>query len=168
MAEEAVASELDRLAAEFDPRSHAFARLGALIATDAAPPSYMSAVEGAERAGISRAEIVGTLIAVLPVVGEARIVSAAPNLGLALGYDVAEALEAVDKPLAPRLVDSSDGAPQSPRVDSDVGTVGRWLPASPLPCLREECCPRVCPPVQAKKEAPGRAGVSQPTPALAG
>jgi hypothetical protein len=29
-------------------------------------------------------------------VGAARIVSAAPNLGLALGYDVAEALEAVE------------------------------------------------------------------------
>jgi 4-carboxymuconolactone decarboxylase len=81
---------------ELDPRSHAFARLGALIAVDAAPPSYMSAVEGAERVGISRDEIVGTLIAVLPVVGAARIVSAAPNLGLALGYDVAEAFEAVE------------------------------------------------------------------------
>ena len=63
---------------------------------DAAPPSYMSAVESAEGAGISRDEIVGTLIAVLPVVGAARIVSAAPNLGLALGYDVADALEAVE------------------------------------------------------------------------
>jgi hypothetical protein len=28
-------------------------------------------------------------------VGIARVVSAAPNLGLALGYDVSEALEAV-------------------------------------------------------------------------
>ena len=81
---------------ELDPRSQAFARLGALVAVDAAPPSYMSAVEGAELAGVTREEIVGTLIAVLPVVGAARIVSAAPNLGLALGYDVAEALEAVE------------------------------------------------------------------------
>ena len=79
---------------ELEPRSHAFARLGALIAVDAAPPSYMSAVERAERAGISRDEIVGTLIALRPVIGPARIVSAAPKLGLALGYDVAEALEA--------------------------------------------------------------------------
>ena len=38
-------------------------------------------------------EIVGTLIALLPIVGVPRVVSAAPNLGLALGYDVAEALE---------------------------------------------------------------------------
>jgi hypothetical protein len=36
---------------------------------------------------------VGALIAVMPVVGVARVVSAAPNLGLALGYDVGAALE---------------------------------------------------------------------------
>jgi hypothetical protein len=31
----------------------------------------------------------------MPVVGVPRVVSAAPNLGLALGYDVGEALETV-------------------------------------------------------------------------
>jgi 4-carboxymuconolactone decarboxylase len=82
--------------AQIDPRSHALARIAALIAVDAAPPSYMSAVQAGVRAGASREEIVGTLIAVLPIVGVARVVSAAPNLGLALGYDVAAALEAVD------------------------------------------------------------------------
>ena len=46
--------------------------------------------------GASEDEIVGTLIAVLPIVGVARVVAAAPNLALALGYDVSEALEAVD------------------------------------------------------------------------
>jgi 4-carboxymuconolactone decarboxylase len=47
-------------------------------------------------AGASYDEIVGTLIAVMPIVGVARVVSAAPNLGLALGYDVSAALELVD------------------------------------------------------------------------
>jgi 4-carboxymuconolactone decarboxylase len=79
-----------------DPRSHALLRIAALIALDAAPPSYMSAVEAGLKAGASREEIVGTLIAVMPIVGVARVVSAAPNLGLALGYDVAAALELVD------------------------------------------------------------------------
>ena len=78
-----------------DARSHALVRLGALIAMNAAPPSYMSAVEAAEMAGATREEIVGTLIALLPVVGVARVVSAAPNLGLAIGYDVGAALEAL-------------------------------------------------------------------------
>jgi 4-carboxymuconolactone decarboxylase len=80
-----------------EPRSHALVRVGALIAMDAAPPSYMSAVEAAGEAGVTHEEIVGALIAVLPVVGVARVVSAAPNLGLAIGYDVGEALETLDR-----------------------------------------------------------------------
>ena len=69
---------------------------------DAAPPSYMSAVEAAGHAGVTHEEIVGALIAVLPVVGVARVVSAAPNLGLAIGYDVGDALERLepDRPRA--------------------------------------------------------------------
>jgi 4-carboxymuconolactone decarboxylase len=84
---------------ELDPRGHALVRIGALIAADAAPPSYMSAVEDALEAGSTYDEIVGALIAVLPVVGVTRVVSAAPNLGLALGYDVGAALEAVENDL---------------------------------------------------------------------
>jgi 4-carboxymuconolactone decarboxylase len=79
--------------AGIDARSHALARVAALIAMDAAPPSFMSAVNAGLDAGASRDEIVGTLIAVMPIVGVARVVAAAPNLALALGYDVAEALE---------------------------------------------------------------------------
>jgi 4-carboxymuconolactone decarboxylase len=82
--------------AGIDPQAHALLRIAALIAMDAAPPSYMSAVEAGLQAGASRDEMVGTLIAVIPIVGVARVVSAAPNLALALGYDVSEALEAVD------------------------------------------------------------------------
>ena len=79
--------------AGMDPRSHALARVAALIAMDAAPPSYMNAVEAGLDAGASPEEIVGTLIAVLPIVGVARVVAAAPNLALAFGYDVGQALE---------------------------------------------------------------------------
>jgi alkylhydroperoxidase/carboxymuconolactone decarboxylase family protein YurZ len=79
-----------------DLKSRALVTLGALIAIDAAPPSYMSAVGSALAAGATVDEIVGTLIAVLPVVGVARVVSAAPNLGLALGYDVDAALESFE------------------------------------------------------------------------
>jgi 4-carboxymuconolactone decarboxylase len=79
--------------AGIEDRAHALIRIGALIALNAAPPAYMDSVNAAVRAGASEDEIVGTLIAVLPTVGVARVVTAAPNLGLALGYDVAEALE---------------------------------------------------------------------------
>ncbi len=76
-----------------DLRTHSLARLGALIALDAAPPSYMEAIESATAAGASPSEVVGVLVAVVPVVGVARAVSAAPNLALGLGFDIDEALE---------------------------------------------------------------------------
>jgi 4-carboxymuconolactone decarboxylase len=76
-----------------DARAHAIAQIAAMIALDAAPPSYMSAAAAGIDAGLSFEEIVGTMVAVTPIIGVARAVSAAPNLALALGYDVAEALE---------------------------------------------------------------------------
>jgi 4-carboxymuconolactone decarboxylase len=76
-----------------DPRAHALVRIASLIAIDAAPPSYMSAVTEGLDAGLTVDEVVGTLIALIPTVGVPRVVSAAPNLALALGYDVGEALE---------------------------------------------------------------------------
>jgi 4-carboxymuconolactone decarboxylase len=81
--------------AGLDDRSHALVRIGVLVTLNAAPAAYMNSVEAALRSGASYEEMVGVLIAVLPVVGVARVVSAAPNLGLALGYDVSEALEVV-------------------------------------------------------------------------
>ena len=88
-----------------DPRTRALVQLGALVAVDAAPPSYMSVAEEALEAGATYADLVGSLIVVMPVVGVPRVVSAAPNLGLAIGYDVGEALEAVDP-------GHDDGAPR--------------------------------------------------------
>jgi 4-carboxymuconolactone decarboxylase len=76
-----------------DQKTHALVRIAGLIAIDAAPPSYMWTVESALRHGATNEEIVGTLVAVMPAVGSGRIVSAAPKLSLALGYDVAEGLE---------------------------------------------------------------------------
>jgi len=76
-----------------DSKSHALVRLGALIAVDAASPSYLDALESARAGGASDDELVGCLIAVLPELGAARVISAAPKLGLAIGYDVAAALE---------------------------------------------------------------------------
>jgi alkylhydroperoxidase/carboxymuconolactone decarboxylase family protein YurZ len=79
-----------------DPRTRALVQLGALVAVDAGPPSYMDVAEDALDAGATYEDLVGALIVVLPVVGIPRIVSAAPNLGLAIGYDVGDALEAHD------------------------------------------------------------------------
>jgi 4-carboxymuconolactone decarboxylase len=78
---------------QLDPKTHALVRIGALIALDAAPQSYASCAQAARYAGATDEEIVGALVATLAVVGAPRVVSAAPKLGLALGYDVDEALE---------------------------------------------------------------------------
>jgi 4-carboxymuconolactone decarboxylase len=78
---------------DLDEKTHALVRLAGLIAIDAAPPSYMWSVESALSCGATSEEIVGTLIAVMPAIGSGRVVSAAPKLSLALGYDVADGLE---------------------------------------------------------------------------
>lgn len=77
-----------------DQKTHALIRLAASLAVDARPSSYKSNIEVALAAGAQVDEIVGTLIAVAPVIGLARVVSDAPELALALGYDVEAALEA--------------------------------------------------------------------------
>jgi alkylhydroperoxidase/carboxymuconolactone decarboxylase family protein YurZ len=78
---------------QLDAKTHALVRVGALIAIGATPPGYMWSVESARRHGATDDEIVGCLIAALPAVGIADVVSAAPRLALALGYDVSAALE---------------------------------------------------------------------------
>lgn len=80
-------------ASELDAKTHALVRLGAFLALGATPPSLQSDVEAALAAGASEDEVVGTLIAVAPEIGSARAVSGAPELALALGYDVDAALQ---------------------------------------------------------------------------
>lgn len=79
-------------------KTHALVQLAALESVDAATPSYLAAIDAARRSGATDDEIVGTLVAVMPVAGVARVVSAAPQLALALGYDVSHALEALEAP----------------------------------------------------------------------
>jgi alkylhydroperoxidase/carboxymuconolactone decarboxylase family protein YurZ len=91
---ETVLTESSNVAeSHLDPKTHALVRLGALVAIDSASPGYMSTLETARRRGATDDEIVGCLIAVLPAIGVARVVSAAPKLALALGFDVTAALE---------------------------------------------------------------------------
>ena len=84
----------NEVASHLDGKTHALVRVAALAAVDAAPASYMEAIKAAGVCGASSDEIVGCLISILPAVGVARVVSAAPKVGLALGYDLDAALEA--------------------------------------------------------------------------
>ena len=79
-----------------DQKTKALVRLGAALALGATVSSYHSNVGMAFAAGADIDEIVGTLIAVAPTVGLVRTVSAAPELALALGYDIDAALETTD------------------------------------------------------------------------
>jgi len=70
------------------PKVDLLVRLGALLALGAATASLRATVERAKQAGATEAELVGVLIAVAPAVGLARVVSTAPRLAVAIGYDL--------------------------------------------------------------------------------
>lgn len=75
-------------ASGLDPKTYALVNIGALIAADAAPASYVFQVAMALDAGVSPEEILGLLVALNPTVGNVRIVSAAAELAFALGIDL--------------------------------------------------------------------------------
>jgi len=70
------------------PKVDLLVQLGALLALGAATTSLRATVERAIAAGATESEIVGVLIAVAPTVGLARVVSSAPRLAMAIGYDL--------------------------------------------------------------------------------
>jgi 4-carboxymuconolactone decarboxylase len=70
------------------PKAAQLVELGALLALGAATTSLRSAVQRATDAGATEAEIVGVLIAIAPAIGLARVVSIAPRLAIAIGYDL--------------------------------------------------------------------------------
>lgn len=70
------------------PKVDLLVQLGALLALGAATSSLRATVERAIDAGATETEIVGVLIAVAPAVGLARVVSTAPRLAIAIGYDI--------------------------------------------------------------------------------
>jgi len=78
---------------ELDQRTCELVKLAALIGIEGGVPSYVATVQAAQAAGASDAEIVDTLVAVLPSAGIVRTSSAAPKLALALGYAPNHALQ---------------------------------------------------------------------------
>ena len=70
------------------PKVDLLVRLGALLALGASTASLRATVQHATEAGATESEIVGVLIAVAPAVGLARVVSTAPRLAMAIGYDI--------------------------------------------------------------------------------
>jgi len=64
-------------------------RLAALAASDAAPASYLLNLAAAEDTGLTAEDAQGALIAVAPIIGTSRTVSAASAIAKALGLALA-------------------------------------------------------------------------------
>ena len=84
------------------PRDYMLARLAAMIAVDAPPISYFAAASAIEESGLTPEEIQGVMIAVAPVVGGPRVMSAGGHilrsLGIAIAVAEAELEEASSQP----------------------------------------------------------------------
>jgi 4-carboxymuconolactone decarboxylase len=87
---------VDAASEGLDPRSAALVRLGVLIAVDGPASSFEWATAAAMATGATAEEMVGVLVAAGPLVGSAHVVSVAPRLARALGYDIDSELERLD------------------------------------------------------------------------
>jgi len=79
-----------------DPKTASLLQVGVSVALGAPAVSLEWSAARALAAGASEDEIADVLLAIAPVTGLGRVVAAAPDLGTALGYDVAAALEEPD------------------------------------------------------------------------
>ena len=86
----------DDEACRLSAKTQALVRLGAMLALGAAPVSYQWTVGAALDAGATAEEIIGTMIAVAPISGIARVVQATPDVALPIGYDLDAAFEELD------------------------------------------------------------------------
>ena len=73
---------------ELDANSLLAARLAALAAVDAPPASYLMHIGPAIDAGVTLEQVQGILVAVAPIIGTPRTVTAAANITAALGLAV--------------------------------------------------------------------------------
>ena len=66
-------------------------RIAALVAVDAPPMSYLAHIGPAMESGLTVAQVQDVLIAIAPIVGTARVMSAAAHITEALGFAIAVA-----------------------------------------------------------------------------
>ena len=73
------------------PRDYMLARVAALVAVDASPMSWFANAAAIEESGLTTDDIQGIMIAVAPVVGAPRVMSAGGHILRALGIAIAVA-----------------------------------------------------------------------------
>ncbi len=74
---------------DLEAREHMLVRLAALVAADTPPLSYLANAGLASDVGITLDDVQSLLVAIAPIVGTARVVSAAGNITRALGFAIA-------------------------------------------------------------------------------
>jgi alkylhydroperoxidase/carboxymuconolactone decarboxylase family protein YurZ len=79
-----------------DGKTASLLRLGAAVAIGSPGVCLEWCIGRALAAGATEDEIADVLVAIAPVAGLSRVVAAAPDVAVALGYDVAAALEEPD------------------------------------------------------------------------
>ncbi|MGW7130475.1 carboxymuconolactone decarboxylase family protein [Streptomyces bobili] len=67
-------------------------RIAALAASDAPPISYAAHIDPAIRAGLTVEQLQDVLVAIAPIVGTARVMTAAGNIATAFGIAIAVAV----------------------------------------------------------------------------
>jgi len=76
-----------------DPKTAALLHVAVLVAIGSPAVCLEWSTGRALAAGASEDEIAGVLLAIAPVAGLGRVVAAAPEVAIALGYDIAAVLE---------------------------------------------------------------------------
>ena len=82
---------------DLDARSLLLVRLAALIAVDAPSASYLANLAVASDAGLTAEDVQSVAIAVAPIVGSPRVVSAASNIARALGFAIGVAADLAEE-----------------------------------------------------------------------
>ena len=73
------------------PDTFMLTRIAALAASDAPPISYVANIDPALQAGLTAEQLQDVLVAIAPIVGTARVMTAAGNITKALGIAIAVA-----------------------------------------------------------------------------
>jgi 4-carboxymuconolactone decarboxylase len=79
-----------------DPRTEALLRLGVSVAIGSSAVCLEWSAGWAMAAGASEDEVAGVLLAIAPVAGLGRVVPAAADVAIALGYGITAVLEEPD------------------------------------------------------------------------
>lgn len=89
------AASLER--STLDPKTLILVRLAALAAVDAPPVSYLTNLAAGGELGVEAEDVQQVLIGIAPVVGTARVASAAGKMARALGVAIAVADEGLEE-----------------------------------------------------------------------